>query len=205
MSAPKRMVPLLHGPYTPPDVKKGDSLNCLFRNGEAVVTSWSDGPISWPRGYVPVGKVHGGPGIIIEGELARAVACESAVAIQYWWGVSSTSVNKWRKALGVTRTNCEGSQVLIHAATAKALAAARETELSEEECRRRSRLASSLRIWENSPDVTYGVAWLPEQVALLGTAPDREVARLTNHSLHAVRNKRRQLRIPGFRKSEAGS
>lgn len=115
-----------------------------------------------------------------------------------------TTVAKWRRALGVTRTNNEGSQVLIHAATAKALGAAREQGVSEEERRRRSRLILEVRPWEASPDVTYGTAWEPGHVALLGAAPDREVARRTGHTLNAVRTRRRAMGIGPFRSRQPG-
>ena len=40
---------LLHGPYTPPPLRRGDKAICLFRDAEVIVTGWSDAPISWPR------------------------------------------------------------------------------------------------------------------------------------------------------------
>ena len=40
---------LLHGPYTPPRLRRGDRATCLYRDAEVVITSWSDARISWPR------------------------------------------------------------------------------------------------------------------------------------------------------------
>lgn len=38
---------LLAGPYSPPPVRRGDRVTCLYRDGDAVVTSWTDAPIPW--------------------------------------------------------------------------------------------------------------------------------------------------------------
>src|SRR5262249_46477750 len=40
---------LLFGPYEPPPLAKGERTHCLYRDALVVVTSWSDGRISWPR------------------------------------------------------------------------------------------------------------------------------------------------------------
>ncbi len=40
---------LLHGPYEPPPLRKGDRTTCLYRDADVVITGWSDGPIRWPR------------------------------------------------------------------------------------------------------------------------------------------------------------
>jgi hypothetical protein len=50
-----------------------------------IVTRWSDAPISWPRGDAPSEKRGGGPGLIVDDELARAVRTESAEAVAYFW------------------------------------------------------------------------------------------------------------------------
>jgi hypothetical protein len=49
--------------------------------------------------------------------MARAVRTESAAAVRFWWGVSVGVVWRWRRALGVTRTNNPGSVRLQHAAS----------------------------------------------------------------------------------------
>jgi hypothetical protein len=199
MTARKRAVPLLHGPYTAPALRRGDRADCLVRDRMVVVTTYSDAPISWPRGYAPSGTYGRGTGLIVDEELARAVRCESALAVSYWWGVSTTTVVKWRKALEVNRRNNEGSQLLIHAATAQAREAALEVGVTGEERERRSRQATGMQLWRFGPPVTCGRPWPPEHIALLGTTPDPEVARRTGHTLNAVRLKRRGLGVPRFR------
>jgi len=195
-------VKLLFGPYHPPPLKKGDLAACLYRDADVIVTAWSDAPLSWPRGYAPSATQGGGPGLIVEDELARALRSESAAAVSYWWGIGKTTVAKWRKALGVTKTNNEGTHRLVRAATEKALAVALETELSEDERERRREVMRSMRLWEVAPAVTFGKPWTPEDDAVLGTLRDAEAAERTGHTLDGVRDRRRELGIPGFRAHE---
>jgi hypothetical protein len=96
-----REYPLLRGPYAVPAVRFGRTATCLLR-GKAKVCGWTDGRIPWPL----LRAGHGGKGVIlVTKELARAVRLESVSAIQYWWGVGSTTVFSWRRALGVPEFN----------------------------------------------------------------------------------------------------
>jgi hypothetical protein len=61
---------LLFGPYRPPALQRGDRATCLFRDGDAVVTSWTDARISWPRCRAE-GTHGGGSGLLVDEELAR--------------------------------------------------------------------------------------------------------------------------------------
>jgi hypothetical protein len=190
--------PVLRGTYAQPALRHGDRTDCLVRDCTMVVTTWSDAPISWPRGC-PAVQSPGSPGLIVDEELARAVRQESAAAIRYWWGVSNVTVSRWRKALGVNRKNNEGSQVLIRAATTTARAAQspiRSTEYRQKQreniIRRRS---SGL-----APELSSGKAWTPAHKSLLGTIPDQEVASRTGHPLRSVKTMRRKLGIPSFRR-----
>jgi hypothetical protein len=71
---------LLHGPYTAPALKRGDKAVCLIRDADVIVTAWSAGRIPWPRCRLPA--THGGgSGLLVDEELARAVRCESMLAI----------------------------------------------------------------------------------------------------------------------------
>jgi hypothetical protein len=42
-------VRLLHGPYRPPQLRRGDCVFCLYRDADVVVASWTDAPLPWPR------------------------------------------------------------------------------------------------------------------------------------------------------------
>jgi hypothetical protein len=59
---------LLHGPYTPPPVRRGDRANCLYRDAEVVVTGWTEARIPWPRCHP--GNRGGGAGLLVDEELA---------------------------------------------------------------------------------------------------------------------------------------
>jgi hypothetical protein len=108
---------LLFGPYRAPRLRKGDRATCLYRDCDVKITGWTNAHISWPCG-LPVGT-KGRPSLVVDEELARAAQHESAAALWHWWGVSALPVWKWRKALGVDRLNCPGSQRLVRAASAK--------------------------------------------------------------------------------------
>ena len=107
MPEPERLL-LLHGPYRPPRVRRGDKLFCEVR-GTVTVGGYSDAPIPWPRV-----KKGGNPCLILCGDLARAVLSESNVAVCYHFGVSTHTVSKRCKALGVPEQN-EGTLRRQHA------------------------------------------------------------------------------------------
>jgi len=67
-----------------PPLHKEERTHCLYRDALIVVTSWSDGRLSWPRCRA-LGH-RGGSGLLVEEELACAITHESATALMYWWG-----------------------------------------------------------------------------------------------------------------------
>jgi hypothetical protein len=125
-------VKLLFGPYRVPALRRGDRATCLFRDAEVVITSWTAARISWPRCRV-LGGPGGGSGLLVDEELARAVMHESATAIKFWWGASKTAAQNWRRALGVGRTDNEGTARLIQSAAEKGAEAIQAREWTEEE------------------------------------------------------------------------
>jgi hypothetical protein len=182
---------LLHGPYTPPALDRGDPAVCRYRDAGVIVTSWSDAPIPWPRCQVP--GQRGGSGPLVDAELARAVRCESAQAIRFWWGVSQTAVQNWRRALGVERFN-EGSRRLLNALNAELGAALKGKRQPAEQVRRRvatKRERGTLYI----PQRWAETGWKPEQLALLGALPDEELAEQLGRTATAVPVKRTRLGI----------
>jgi hypothetical protein len=88
-------VKLRFGPYKTPRFKYGDVVFCE-RCGYVKICGLSKGRIPWPT--CRRGKARA---IILYGALADAVSRESAVAVQYWWGVGRDRLWKWRKTLEV--------------------------------------------------------------------------------------------------------
>ena len=107
---------LLFGPYQAPALRRGDRATCHYRDCDVIVTGWTGARISWPR-CRPLDVPRSHPSLLVDEELARAIRHESAAALRHWWGVSSLVVWKWRRAFGVSRTNCPGSQRLIRQAS----------------------------------------------------------------------------------------
>jgi hypothetical protein len=128
-------------------------------------------------------------------ELARAIRHESAAAIRHWWGVSVGVVWRWRRALGVGRMDNEGSARHMRAAAeqgGEAFGARGWTPEERERLRQvNARLGLAKTLVLGSPELRWA-AW---EVALLGTVPDREVARRTGRSVDGVRRKRTKLGI----------
>jgi hypothetical protein len=128
--------------------------------------------------------------------LAFAVRHESATAIKHWWLVSTTTVWWWRKSLGVARAGSEGSQRLIQAAAEKGADAMKDREFSPKERKARSRLNRKLNLAQYLQTGYHGPLWTAEQVALLGTMPDDDLAAQLGKSINAAHLKREKLGIP---------
>ena len=193
----RERVKLLCGPYKAPPLKRGDSAVCLVRDCAVVITSWTDAPISWPRCRAI--DSHGGSGLLVEEELARAVRHESATAIMNWWSASQRAVCSWRKALGVGRIDNEGTARLMHAAAEKGAEAIQAREWSEEERDQRRLNAVENDLGRNLITGYHGPLWTAKDIALLGTVPDDEVARRTGRTPNGVRIMRTRLGIPTFK------
>jgi hypothetical protein len=184
---------LHHGPYTAPALQRGEQAVCRYRDAGVIVTSWSDAPIPWPR--CQVRGQRGGSGLLVDAELVRAVRCESAQAVRYWWGASRGAVYSWRKALGVERFN-EGSKRLHDAAAVETGRKTRGRKLPPEEVERRRRTARDLDLgqylWNGFDPVKR---WTADELARLGTLPDEQPAEQFGRSTTAVRVQRTRLGI----------
>lgn len=89
----------LHGSYRTPKFKYGAVVQDLAR-GEVRIVGLTDARIPWP-----IGQKGRGKSLVLFKGLAKAVRKESHQAVRHWWGVGADRVWKWRKALGVPRTN----------------------------------------------------------------------------------------------------
>jgi hypothetical protein len=190
---------LLFGSYRTPRLRRGDRTVCLYRDCGVAATGWTDARISWPLCRPPdVPRSY--PSLLVDEELARAARHESAAALRHWWGVSVGVVWRWRKALGVDKLNCPGSQRLVRAASEMGTAQVRGKPLPPEQveqCRRTAVERGYVRrIW---PGYNLGPWWSPRELALLGKLPDEEVAAKVGRTHNAVRIKREKLNIPNPR------
>jgi hypothetical protein len=105
-------------------------------------------------------------------------------------------VKNWRKALGVTRAGNEGTARLVQAAAEQGAEAVKAREWTEEERERHRRNAVKKGLGRNLVTGYHGPRWTEEDLALLGTAPDEEVARRIGRTANAVRVMRDRLGIP---------
>src|SRR5262245_14223375 len=96
---------LRFGPYRTPQFHYGTTVKCMV-NGGVTISGISDGRIAWP-----MITRQGGRSLVLYEDLARAVACEAACAVAHWFGVSTWTVRKWRRALGVPERT-EGDRLL---------------------------------------------------------------------------------------------
>jgi hypothetical protein len=175
--SPHDRVRLLYGPYKAPALRRGDRAMCLFRDAEVVITSWADAPIPWPRCRA-VDSPGPGSGLLVDEELARAVRHESAAAIIHWWRASSTAVQNWRHALGVSHLDTEGSKVLRQ----KGAAAMRAKFAAQPPRPPRPRVR-----WP----------WTEKEDQLVRTLAPVEAARRTGRTLAAVYQRRFALKLAG--------
>lgn len=129
---------LIAGPYQPPACRAGDWLDDEI-DGRVEVGGWTIAPISWPRR-----KKTGRASLILTAELARAVRTESSEAICYWWGVSTTKVWMWRKALGVERVT-DGTRKLLQERTGVPPEAARRGRRKAASPESRAKMAATKR------------------------------------------------------------
>jgi hypothetical protein len=170
-----------------------------------VVTGWTDPRTSWPR-CRPLDVPRSHPSLLVDEELARAIRHESAAALRHWWGVSALLVWKWRKALGVDRLNCPGSQRLIRQASEQGAAQVRGKPLPPDQVEQRRRTALELGYGRRlRPGYNLGPWWSPRELALLGKLPDEEVAAKVGWAPNAVWCKRAKAVVAGAGGGDAGT
>jgi hypothetical protein len=195
---------LIDGPYYSPRTDRGRFLVCELR-GTVKIGGYSEAPIPWPR-------IWHRRSLAICGDLLRALRTESVFAVSYYWGLSKAIVSPYRQLFSVPRVN-PGTDRLIRefviqaSCTAEARAkqsAAREGRPSAESARdlerlRRIQRRSKPKTWrrkmsERLRHLFHMVGpfrkWTPEELAMIGTMPDREVAPLIHRSLSAVKAKK---------------
>jgi hypothetical protein len=112
---------------------------------------------------------------------------------------------RWRKALGLSWAGSEGSRRLIQAAAQMGGKASRERGVLDEEREQRRRRAVEGNFGGFlSPGCKTAPAWTADELALLGTASDEEVAARIGNSRDAVRAQPEKLKIPPAGKPKGG-
>jgi hypothetical protein len=150
------------------------------------ITGWSDARISWPRCHA-LGR-RGGSGLLVDEELARAVRLESSLALQYWFSICEETVWRWRQILGVPKQN-PASALLRRALNREDGARLKgKKPPPDQEGRRRPTAGALVQRAEKR--------WTAEQLALLGTMPDEDLARRTGRTALAIRCQRSRRGIP---------
>jgi DNA-binding Xre family transcriptional regulator len=181
---------LRFGPYSPPAVHVGDWIECEVR-GEVRVGSWSDGRIPWPR-------VRGiGHGMILCGDLARALRTEAVQSISFWWGVSRGTVGLWKRQMGI-RGDTAGTRA-VHRDW-KPLNMTVEDELrgkiSREQLKAYLKRLDTLSRKAVKPNQRV---WTADEDALLGVLSNQAIAQRLGCYPNAVISRRRALGIPSLR------
>jgi transposase len=106
---------LVLGPYGPPPIDEEGFLEDAIE-GRVKVGKWSNAPVPWPCKDKP-----GQKSLVVCGGLIEALHNESASAVAYNFGVSTQTIAKWCKALGVRR-NSHGKNALYQAYRKKGIA-----------------------------------------------------------------------------------
>jgi hypothetical protein len=202
--------------YRTPRVRVGTVLSCELRDADVIVVGYSDGKVPWPVGTP---RDRGGrPGLVLYGALAAAVRRESNQAVAHWFGVASSVVTRWRKALRVAELN-PGSRRLWSAvardpARRGKIAAARlgkpRPQHVIEAMRKgrtgkphppevRARLSAFLRE-RAKVFVPNGRIWEPWEDDLVRTLPAQQAAWETGRGLGSVYDRRRTLKVPDGRR-----
>jgi len=187
--------PPLIGTYPTPRVRLGRRVWCRYRRRWCRITSYTDAPIPWPR-CQPT-RHPGGSGLYVSGTLERAIRTESAAALKHWFGVSQTCANAWRRWAGVEgHDTTAGTRREVKAAADTAAEVTRGANLSEEACEVRATNAKRLKLIEYARAARWPDGWTAEMDALLGTVPDKVLAKQLGTSRSAVRSRRAKLGIP---------
>lgn len=180
------------------------------------IVGLSDGKIPWPIGR-PKTEKPGRDSLIIYRGLKKAIEQESRQGVAHWWGVSYTTVGRWRGALGVGRLTPGSVRTIDAALRAESrrvkIAASRSDKPRPRhvvEAMRKAHLGNPLSAetrqkmsethrkrgtrppWLNK-------AWEPWEDKLLRKLPVEEVMQKTGRSRTAVHLRRRKLKLPDGR------
>jgi hypothetical protein len=200
----ENLVKFVGGPYRPPKLPRGGFLKCAVR-GKTRVCGYSNGLIPWPVSWRHPKQ------LIVCGDLLEALRRESVRAIVFHFGISHATASKLRTLLGIERYNAGSMRLFwrnVNLARTdearKKMSRAREGKPSRESARDRERLRRIQRrpkpeVWKRKMSALWQKRfrlvgrpkrWTKQELAMIGTRPDREVARMLGRSVAAVRAKK---------------
>lgn len=201
------------GPYAPPNVRVGAWLKCELR-GLLQVGGFSNALIPWPT------AVKHRKQLIVCRDLVKALKTESRLAVCFHFGISLQMVSQYRRRLGIERLTAGSTRLfwrnvkLAGSDEARAkMSRQRENrkDLMSREDRERLREIQKRpksEAWKDKAAERWQrryllsgkpAEWTEDELKLIGTLPDREVARLLNRSVLAVKAKKFQLQKEGPR------
>jgi hypothetical protein len=134
---------------------------------------------------------------LVDDELERAIRHDSVLALRYWWGIGTSTAQRWRRAFGVGRMDSEGSRRLFLGVIQQGLVAGRRAR--PRRARRRGHVIAGV-----VPAGDLGLLWTPEEIALVGVLPGEEVGRRTGRTPDPVRHVRERPGRPGARSRAEG-
>ncbi len=201
------VVKFIAGPYEPPLVPIGRWLKCEVR-GLLRVGGYTNALIPWPTAEGHARQ------LILCGDLVKALRTESGRAVCFHFGISHSTMSLYRKLLGVERLN-PGSLRLFWRTVDLARSPRARAKMSLQREGRKDLMcpADRERLWriQKRPKSKtwrrkmeafwrgrYALRgkppnWSEEELKLIGTRPDREVARMLGRSLQALKAKKFQL------------
>jgi len=200
-------VRFVDGPYAPPLVTVGGWLKCELR-GELQVGGYTNTLIPWP---VAVGHARQR---IVCGDLLRALRTESLAAVSFHFGICHSVISEYRQRLGIERLT-PGSMRLFRRTIDLARTPEARAKLSRHHEGRADTMTAEAReklrgIQQRPKSVEWKQRmgerwkrrhallgrpppWKEEELRMIGTRPDREVAKVLNRSLSSVKGKKFQL------------
>jgi hypothetical protein len=194
---------LLYGPYERPIFAVGQKANCLVR-GRVLIVGESTSGLPWP--LCKPAKLTGGgkAGPIVTSELRRALEHESMWAISSAWGISRSSVRRWRKALGIDFRTEGYWKHLSDAAKSHGFSPERQPKYyvrptgQQLDMARKKAMEARAR---KSKDA--GKLFTPDEDALIGTDTDAAIAEKLGRSMKSIASRRQKLGKPVVRNIQA--
>jgi hypothetical protein len=111
--------------------------------------------------------------------------------------ISEHTVWSWRKAFGVSQWGTEGSRLLHRELSERGAEATCGQKQSAQHIRQRVLTRRSYGV--KPPSRWAETGWKPEELALLGTMPEEELAHRIGRTAHAVRLARNRRGMPTVR------